>query len=347
MDGLDIVLAVLKFVGIVAAAVFGVIAISCDFKDQEGKVTRAGRVALSGVIVAALLATGSHTVEVLKARRDADATAKKTEKELAQFRQLLDSVNKTTNEVQRSLELIDLNDLRFGFCLKFSIDDPAFVAYKTRLEAKCAELRNELENTGKRFADDLHDNLSFGRMPRIPLVKEDGQLRHVLIVRPGSTLWPDHESPEERIAANMVGRCGMILEFNNQSCPEPDYGMEMIMGGTLDGSPGPADWEPIDASIRYISEDRTLAVHARGAENFDIVEPTKEFLSIVDFEGAKVRITLANLMNEDDYAKLVPSISLRSFTVSCGEKRRSVSCQNIQKVESEDGLTFSGTLSRE
>ena len=348
MDALDIALAILKFIGIVATGAFALIAVIYDFKDENHELTRAGWVGICGVITAGLLSIIFHTAEVLKARQDADEASKKAMDDLAKSRQLLNSVSKTTktseellHQVRRSLELIDINDLRFGFCLTFSIDDPAFVAYKTRLEAKYAELENELDNTGKRFALNLDDNLRFLRLPS---ARKGDQSRHILIVQSRSTLWPDPERPGEKSAARILNLCGMCLEFGNPSHPKPSYGMEMIIGGTLDGSPGPEGLQPIDATIQYNSEDRTLALYARGAESLHMDEPTNEFLSVVDFEGAKVRITL---VNGDEHTRLVPSISLRSLTVSCGEKLRSVTgCQDARKVESEDGLTFLGTLSR-
>jgi len=351
VDALDITLASLKFFGIGAAAVFAVIAVVYDFKDENQKVTRAGWIGISGVIVAALLSTGSHTAEVLKARQDANEASKKAANDLAESRRLLTSVSNVTKtsqelllQVQRSLELINLSNLRFGFGLSFSIDDPAFVTYKTRLEAKCAELQKAHDSAGNPPMMKTDDKLKFYDLFR---GKEGGLPGPFLTIQSGSTLWPNSDRPGEEIAAMIVSRCGMSVEFSNPNHPEPSYGLEVLMGGTLDGTPAPDQLQPIYAKLRYSLDQRTLSLDAYGAKDVTggLTEPTDEFLSVRDFEEAKVTITL---FTSNKYTKQVPSLSLRHFTVSCGDQRRSVTgCRNAQKVESEDGLTFSGTLSRD
>src|SRR5262249_8752920 len=72
------VLLTLKFAGAILTGVFGVFGLLVEFKDENGKVTRWGKIALCLIIFSALVASGSTAIEEVRRRDDAARQAKET-----------------------------------------------------------------------------------------------------------------------------------------------------------------------------------------------------------------------------------------------------------------------------
>ena len=94
MDWFDITLAITKFFGITLAGAFGVIALLVEYKDQQGKVTKWGRIALSGVIVSMLLSMLAHGLELSKQSRASHVAQRKTLEAVERNQNVLNQISR-------------------------------------------------------------------------------------------------------------------------------------------------------------------------------------------------------------------------------------------------------------
>src|SRR4051812_25439800 len=100
---------ILKAVSMVATGVFGVIGILTNYKDKDGKVTKWGRVAITGILLSASISLVLYALESAKATEGAKEAAKqyqetkgKLEASLYTSRRLLDLQR---SSLQKSKEL--------------------------------------------------------------------------------------------------------------------------------------------------------------------------------------------------------------------------------------------------
>jgi hypothetical protein len=329
LDKTDILLAAIKFLGIIAAAAFAVLGIGHDFKTRAGKLTKWGYVAIWGVIGSTLLSTGSQVLEVLKARKDA-----------AKSLELIGSVSQTLAEVKRSLEPVDLDKITFTFGLFFSIDDQAFAAYRPRLEAAYRNIKAELDKSGRKLLARHAEGLQILR------VQEDAKAspHDILTIYPGSILWPDPASPREAIAAAILDECGLIIEFNRSSDRDSRDELDMTVAGRLDGR-HIRDTVAFDrAEMLYDTKRRQVSIHVTSAPNItpDSVAFNTPFLSVVDFDQSAV--TVEPTLSLKEGLDLAPSESLADFAVAFGPNRRLIAGRTISKGTSDGYTRFSFQL---
>ena len=324
MDTYDVILAVVKFVGVVSTAAFAALGIVHDFKDHEKRLTPWGKRAIWGVVVSALLSTGSQSLEVLKAKQDLDARAvaakadlkkelKKTHDELARSNELL-------YQVQRTLEPVDLNSIRYDVGFAFSVDDPAFAGYRVRLDAVCTRFRGEATRQRR--------NLVESDVEKVTFLRSDG--RESVRILQGSPHWPDPNRPEERMADETLNALAAVIYFSNPRYPE-ERPTDSILAGRLDGR---LLGNPVlGAELLYIPAKRRIIVNIKNAESSPI-DASIAFRSIVDFVGAHV------LLETDVSKDRAPSMSFAGFRISFGPTARSlIAAKEVQKTETDDHAT--------
>ena len=70
----------LKLFSGLAAAAFGILGIGTKTREDNGRLTRNGKIALTGIIVAGFLAIGTSVYEFTTGQKQAEEAAKKSEK---------------------------------------------------------------------------------------------------------------------------------------------------------------------------------------------------------------------------------------------------------------------------
>lgn len=109
---MDLLYGLLKIVSMIATGVFGALGLLTKYKNDQGQITKWGKVALGGILVSSVISLGLFILETskakaaaVKAKADADATAQKLETIL---------LNAQTTAVQQKLSLEETNKLKLG-----------------------------------------------------------------------------------------------------------------------------------------------------------------------------------------------------------------------------------------
>ena len=102
---MELVLAILKFSGIILTGTFGAIGVAVEYKDAKtGQMTKWGRRALIGVIFTSVVAVVSSAVEMMVKQEDAAQAAEKAAKQTLQE---VERANKILSEVNRAVHPIE------------------------------------------------------------------------------------------------------------------------------------------------------------------------------------------------------------------------------------------------
>src|SRR5262249_10210427 len=109
----EVILILLKFLGIVSSAAFGIIGLLHNFKDENGLVTRWGRISLIGIVVSALIAGSTEAINLMKTRRESQAEAKRREEILRRIDATTQQSEQVLREVSRGVHPIE--GLRVSF----------------------------------------------------------------------------------------------------------------------------------------------------------------------------------------------------------------------------------------
>jgi len=332
MDTYDVVLAILKFVGIASTGAFAVLGIVHDFKDDQKRLTRWGRIAIVGVVASALLSTVSHSLEVLKAKNDLERQNEEADRKRTSEAQKTDAERARTNEllfqVQRTLEPIEIRQIQFEIGLSFSAADPAFSAYRSRLETVYAELKAEADRTGNKLVEWNTKGIRYLR---------SGPVEAVTIV-PGSPYWPDPDHPNEEQAAEVLNVLGVGLHVVNPRYPDDSEAIDIGLGGRLDGRRVPGT-ESFYGELSYRPTKNRISIHVDRAGDTGFVDTSTAFQSAVDFIGADVTMEVATPPSQ------VPSMMLAEFRVSFGPRARTLIAEkDVKKAARKDETVFSFKL---
>lgn len=122
-------LIVLKFVSIGLTGVFGIMGLLTSYR-VDGRVTAWGRVALLGIVTSAIVAAATQALEQYRAQQAARAEA------LAVRTQL--------HEIARTLDPFETISIGFEFAVPN--DDPAWAAYRARVQRMAQTLMNAGDN---------------------------------------------------------------------------------------------------------------------------------------------------------------------------------------------------------
>jgi hypothetical protein len=136
-DPISFGLAFTKYIGIFLSAGSGVLGLLVEYKedytDAEGnkrkRVTFWGKVALSGILLGALLSTTSEVFSGLKAR--------------AQSAQELARANRVLNEINRSINVIQNPVVSWE--MELALDDPSLAGLRDGLDKAVSEIRSTVD----------------------------------------------------------------------------------------------------------------------------------------------------------------------------------------------------------
>jgi hypothetical protein len=124
-DATDVLLSITKFAGIILTGVFGVLALVVEYKDKDTKrITTWGMIAALGVVTSCVIGLSSHTLEILRDRRKAEATAHQTLESVQRSERLLEEISRVAQPIQ---------DLYVEAWVRVPLKLPAMAPYKKRL----------------------------------------------------------------------------------------------------------------------------------------------------------------------------------------------------------------------
>jgi hypothetical protein len=210
---------------------------------------------------------------------------------------------------RRRLEFVDLSSLTLDCSLSYSLDDSIFERYRERFLSKFEQLKHRLNESQK---DLLTDN-SLG-IELLRIQKSKGE-RYALTILPSSELWPDHNNPEEKEAALILGGIGLLI-FISKTEEEPmtprthhPEELMIVIGGRIDGR-SPFGVRLPGGKLIYDSLTQRLMIFAKRIPTD--LDYSDDFISKGDFIHAKVTVQTA--------ANAVPSLKFGGITLNFEKK---------------------------
>jgi hypothetical protein len=182
-----IILVVLKYVGMAVAALSGILGLLVEFKDENKRITRHGKIALSLICISSAVAIGAQTVELLLKQQEQASEAEQRSKETLAAVQRTETV---LFQIRRNLYVI--HDAYFSYTVSMKGDHPALGSYDERL------------------AKEALDDFSSGD-PRLLRRSYENSITRYVEFKSDSTLFPDKDT--ERRAWQLVQPVRMLIEF--------------------------------------------------------------------------------------------------------------------------------------
>jgi hypothetical protein len=116
---------ILKLIGLVLTGAFGILGLLTEFRnDKTKKITKWGKVALSGIVLSTALSVVAQVLESAKSVRDARESEKQARDQISRSNEILNNLNRSLNP---------LANVRITYWLKVPIDAPELKAYRKRL----------------------------------------------------------------------------------------------------------------------------------------------------------------------------------------------------------------------
>lgn len=137
---LDWGILILKYAGMVVSCGFGVYGLKREFKDKDGRVTKAGRRALIGIIVGTVVAVTTETLEHIKKHVDEVDERSRRESET------LNAVRRTEvviNEISRGLHPIA--PLRLNYRVNIASDNNYIKDYASRIAKAIPSIEKQMK----------------------------------------------------------------------------------------------------------------------------------------------------------------------------------------------------------
>ncbi len=226
---MELVYSLLKVLSLLATGTFGVLALLTKFKDDQGKLTRWGKIAIGGILISSGISLVLYTLEASKAK----AAAIKSTAEAEQTKQRLEIIvaNATETAKQQERSLAETENLKSGLEKSLKRSDEIAKGMDKSLFAQSKTLgltMTTLQDTGRL----LHpiDSLQLRIHLTIPL-ETPGVRQYV--ARISGELDPLFQSPENK---------GNWNEWNRRLSP---IGLEAPMPGAI-GIPENSTFHPTE-----------------------------------------------------------------------------------------------------
>ena len=137
---IDAIISLLKYLSILLTACSGIYALFVSYKDGSGNITRAGKHALALIVCSALIAIGSHSLELIRGYREKQSTSDRRAQDTLEA---VRRTEKTLFEINRGLQL--LNTIYVRFEVDVPLEDVRLATYATRFNNQLAGLLPALE----------------------------------------------------------------------------------------------------------------------------------------------------------------------------------------------------------
>jgi hypothetical protein len=102
---IDLLYSLLKIISMLATGAFGALGLLTNYKDDQGKITKWGKVAIGGILISSGISLVLYALETSRAKKEAEATKQKLEIILA---------NATATATQQERSLYETEKLKLG-----------------------------------------------------------------------------------------------------------------------------------------------------------------------------------------------------------------------------------------
>lgn len=182
----DVVIAVLKYLFVFLQGLFGWHAVQAANRDEDGRLTRAGKVAAFPIVVFMLLSIVLFSFELLRQREEGRAAVAESEREAERIAAAADR------------GIFQLRHVRLSFSLRYPCGAAGLRAYEERVSQSVAELTKAYQHDGS-----VPKGVGFSMSPQAGLQS--------LSLDPGSRLAPDPQ--KDWLASLMLLHTSASLTF--------------------------------------------------------------------------------------------------------------------------------------
>jgi hypothetical protein len=324
MEYMESLLLILKLLGVVFTAAFGIIGTMQEFRSQSGKLTKWGKAAVVGALVSLFVAVSAQFVDNHLQKIAAQKAAA----------QALDSTQRTekiVSELNRTMQPIESISV-FVADLGVPMDDPLLQDYKVRLDNGLEEFlrSNPLERP---FPPGM-------AIPGTKSVNGISVPSHITVSR-SSPLFPDPH--RESLARAVLDVEFLELAFYKVRIDasefrpffhgfshDPDLRVECFIKGSL--------------NIQKSLETETFQLTGLlGSERAHWENNTGKIAAIPDLVNAQLFIAVGPLGVEgqnDQFLELRRRFSLNDINLSFGNRSRWIRSSMVKQHSSADGVTF-------
>jgi len=322
----DLILAAVKFGGILVVGVIGILALIVEYKDDKNKITKWGRRALFLTIISVSLSIVAHSLEFYKSQKESEKRQLALKKEV-EFNQ------KLLSEIHRNLHSFE--SITTSLFLRFSLPKEHAARYLERLD-----------KLAKSFIQSGYDDKSGLSVAGSVLDSESGDIEEVTDVRihKCTTGFPSHD--KERILHLLMS----YISIDFVIFKEPwDAKLQPNIEGDFLTQPD------IKYSISYHPDNFEYSLEN---QNFLIqitkIEPRRlttsgNIIGTSDLSGAQLMFRIRGMITEDDkinkiLQELRESIDVTFIILNLSNGRKiTIKRDRIEKLKL-DGGSFSDKL---
>ena len=288
-------LVILKFIGIALSAGFGVLALLTEYKDKERKITYWGRIALTGVVLSAIITATAQSIELVLKEAQAEDNQKRALAQLKTNEKLLTNINRGLNP---------LTDVRASFSLDVDLEQPELQTFVQRFTRQISPLIAKWETEpNPRSVDHAY-----------PSIQEiNGKILEVS-VRQDSALFPNLET--ERFAYTVFEHSTITMHFYAKPIPVDEF---LHYGEVTERTKLPDitmsfeqdDDSPWDINLEFEPETKKFRVSGNGIKSDERYwDSTGKIISLLDLANAQVFITTGHSLVsfEEPEKRVHPSV---------------------------------------
>jgi hypothetical protein len=251
-NDMDSLYTAFKIASMLATTVFGVIGLLTEFKDNEKKITKWGKVALAGILTSSVISFGMYFLESTKAKADAEKAKAEAEATSQKLKDILSSAQTTAAPIK---------DLRIGYSIYVPTYHFQLKGYTDRFNRELTRFNRELTSIP----------ITFPPLPWIQGMTGDGKRMFVFDFGEDAPLAPNND--REKLAYAVLAYSGIELLFFkepiNLNSPntyhlfdeyrEPSLKPDLRLGvdGKLSSTPSDGHL------IRYNMDSRTFWLQAK------------------------------------------------------------------------------------
>ena len=323
---MDSLLFILKLLGVVSTAVFGILGTVHDFRSPDGKLTKWGKASVVGTIASVLLAVSAQFIENhLQAK-----SARKAAEDALESTRRLERIIYELNRTMQPIESISV----FVADLGLPLDDQPLQDYKDRLNSGIEEV---LKLPPQRQDEQREKGLSVGRVRTVDGVDVPDRVS----ISESSDLFPNREN--ESLARAVIKVEIVELSF---------YRVPIVASDFHPFHHGRAN----DPDVRGMCFDREAFTIEKSLQSQTVnlmggcelerkrwENNSGKIVAIPDLAGSQLFIAFGPLGLETDndrFLALRRNLSLNSLNVEIGNRKRWIESSMLKKHLSSEGVVF-------
>jgi hypothetical protein len=282
---MDTIITIFKYLSLFIGSISGVIGLLSDFRNKKtNKITKNGYRLLWLIVISAFISTMLQTLELYRDKKKDELAEKRNLEESVKTNQMLSDLNRTLNPIK---------DIRASYTIRIPLNDPKLNSYRLRLTTQLDSIIKTASNLkGKQKEAILSKDYG------IYIKGYRGDSIFSVELLNGSLLLPDKVS--EALAYYVLNLCEADYSFFNSTVKnisdttKPDFKFSVATSTLSDGFEGVH-------RINYNLTTKSLYIDAFLIDvPSNLWSKTGKIISIPDLSEAKLIIDLSGFLTAGD-----------------------------------------------